>query len=242
MMGQRGAPGPRGPDGSDGPPGADGPQGPPGPPGPPGYARAMQASSFIGKGNDPYMQYDEPIKMDDTEAAYEDLAFVREALNRVYKPSGRRTSPGQTCRDIKVHNPEAKNGEYYIDPNGESAQDAILVYCRFDQDETCIYPGSKLFEGQRWTKDTTPGQYFMEDLNSGKEFYYKIDSNQLQHLHLRSESATQTLTYNCLNSSPPEVEVLELIGVDLVVELLSTIEILHEVLTRGSVLGPPLSP
>lgn len=138
----------------------------------------------------------------ESEDAYENLNFAREALNRVYRPTGKRHSPGQTCKDIKLANPDYKSGEYYVDPNGESANDAILVYCKFDTDETCVTPTTSTFRGQRWTKNTRPGQYFMEELNNGKEFIYSTDSQQLKFLQLLSDSARQTVTYNCLNSSP----------------------------------------
>lgn len=120
----------------------------------------------------------------------------------MYRPTGRRTSPGQTCRDIKMANPELKNGEYWVDPNEGSAEDAILVYCKFDTEETCVNSASNVFKGQRWTKNTSPGQYFMEELNNGKEFFYKTDSQQLRFLQLLSSGARQTITYSCLNSSP----------------------------------------
>lgn len=148
------------------------------------------------------MQYDEPFRVEDSVDAYVGLNFAREAITRVYQPKGTKTSPGYTCRDIKEHNPDFKSGDYFIDPNGDSAQDAILVYCKFDTLETCIKPGTQTFNGQRWTKNDSPGQYFMEELNNGKEFYYKIDTLQLKALHLRSEEARQTITYSCLNSNP----------------------------------------
>jgi hypothetical protein len=134
--------------------------------------------------------------------AYDGLSFAREALNRVYKASGRQTSPGRTCNDIKEANPDFKNGMYWVDPNEGSALDAIQVYCNFDDEQTCIHPTAAEFQGQRWTKDTRGGQYFMEDVNNGKEFAYKTESQQLKFLQLLSTSATQTITYKCLNSSP----------------------------------------
>jgi len=122
----------------------------------------------------------------------------------VYRPTGKRHSPGQTCRDIQAAHPEYKSGEYYVDPNGESANDAILVYCKFTEDsaETCLQPERSTFKGQRWTKNTRPGQYFMEEMVNGKEFDYNSDLRQLKFLQMLSGSARQSLTYTCLNSSP----------------------------------------
>jgi len=157
-------------------------------------------SSRGGKGQDPYLQYDQPIE--DTEQSYYGLSVAREALNRVFKPKGTHTSPGRTCRDIKYANPEFKNGEYYIDPNEGTGVDAIKVYCNFDMGESCVLPSSGKFEGQRWTKNTREGQYFMDEVNGGKEFHYEHESNQLKMLQLLSSGARQTVAYNCLNSSP----------------------------------------
>ena len=42
---------------------------------------------------------------------YEGLNFAREALTRLRRPTGKPTSPGLTCRDIKEHNPDFKSGE-----------------------------------------------------------------------------------------------------------------------------------
>lgn len=145
---------------------------------------------------------DSPYVVEESEDAYENLNFAREALNRVYRPTGKLHSPGQTCKHIKEANPDYKSGEYYVDPNGESANDAILVYCKFDTEETCVMPSRATYNGQRWTKNTRPGQYFMEELVNGKEFTYNTDSQQLKFLQLLSDSARQSITYNCLNSSP----------------------------------------
>lgn len=128
------------------------------------------------------------------------MNIAREALSRVYKPRGKRTSPGQTCRDIKRSNPEFKNGYYWVDPNEGSALDAIQVYCKFDTEETCIDPESPRFNADRWTKDTREGQYFMEEVNNGKQFSYKEEGAQLRFLQLLSAGARQTITYSCLNS------------------------------------------
>lgn len=143
------------------------------------------------------MQYDQPL---DTIEAYEGLNFAREALTRLRRPTGKPTSPGLTCRDIKEHNPDFKNGDYWIDPNAGTAVDAILVYCRMESMETCIRPSPSQFDRQRWTKTDRAGQYFMDDMNGGKEFFYKTDFSQLKFLQLFSEGARQQVTYHCLNS------------------------------------------
>lgn len=119
----------------------------------------------------------------------------------MYTPSGRKTSPGQTCKDIKLHNPSFKSDYYFVDPNEGSAMDAIKVFCNFEAEATCVLPRDQ-YKNQRWTKETRAGQYFMEEINNGKEFTYKADTYQIRFLQLLSTRATQTITYSCLNSSP----------------------------------------
>lgn len=124
-------------------------------------------------------------------------------MNQLYKPNGKKTSPGKTCADIKEAYPESKNGEYYIDPNEGDAEDAIRVYCRFDTKETCVSPKRSKFNGQQWTASTvSQGQYFMEEILGGREFNYNVEDDQLAFLQLHTTYASQTVTYNCRNSSP----------------------------------------
>jgi len=153
------------------------------------------------KGHDPYHQMDQAEE--DREDLFEGISYAKEALNRIYKPSGKKSAPGKTCAAIKEAYPESKNGEYYIDPNEGGAEDAIKVYCRFDTAETCLTPRRSKFRGQRWTETvSTQGQYFMDEILNGREFDYNVENDQLSFLHLATSSATQTVTYNCRNSSP----------------------------------------
>lgn len=46
----------------------------------------------------------------------------------------------------------------------------------------------------------------MEEVNNGKEFIYKTDPHQLKYLQLLSSGARQTVTYNCLNTSPQKAK------------------------------------
>lgn len=131
---------------------------------------------------------------------YEGLNFAHEALTRVRNPVGKKSSPGRSCQDIKNRNPEFKNGFYWIDPNGGMASDAIEVYCRMEQLETCLKPAMEQYERQRWTESRHSGQYFMDDINGKKEFIYTKNLSQLKFLQLRSHSARQLVTYHCLNS------------------------------------------
>ena len=53
-----------------------------------------------------------------------------------------RHQPAQSCEHILNVNITASNGFYWIDPNLGCSADAILVYCNFTSNETCIHPNS----------------------------------------------------------------------------------------------------
>lgn len=53
-----------------------------------------------------------------------------------------RHQPAQSCEHILSVNITALSGLYWIDPNLGCSSDAILVYCNFTSNETCIYPNS----------------------------------------------------------------------------------------------------
>lgn len=152
------------------------------------------------------MQYDQPM---DSVEIYEGLNYATDALSRVLRPTGRQTSPGRTCQDIKEANPDAPSGDYWIDPNGESSVDAILVHCDMDSLETCVHPSPSAFSNQQWTKDQEgDGQLFMEHIKGNEEFTYKAENQQMKYLQLLSEEARQNVTYNCLNSQPSGARLL----------------------------------
>lgn len=143
------------------------------------------------------MMYDQPM---DTVEIYEGLNFAQDALSRLRRPTGQKVSPGRTCLDIKEHNPDYPSGDYWIDPNGESSVDAILVYCDMGAMETCVRPSPSTFDRQQWTKTEGTGKLFMDDMKGDQEFYYKAEFEQIKFLQLFSEGARQNLTYNCLNT------------------------------------------
>ena len=50
--------------------------------------------------------------------------------------------PAQSCEHILNINVTAPSGFYWIDPNLGCSSDAIMVYCNFTSNETCIHPNS----------------------------------------------------------------------------------------------------
>lgn len=188
-----------------------GPAGPPGPPGPPGYAPVFSSSSgWVQKGPDPYMQYDQPQV--DSYDARENLNLAVQALLRVGKPTGKAFTPARTCRELKEKNEDFKDGEYYVDPNGEDARDAFKVHCRMAAGQTCIHPQNNGEVNHadfiKPTKAFSWGRHSFMSLTDSEEFQYNITAGQLKALSALSEKAHQTVTFHCLNT---EVEGMELV-------------------------------
>jgi len=210
MMGAMGPRGASGEEGKRGPPGELGPVGPPGPPGESsGFdmaALSAMMSQGTNKGPDP-LSADEPMRqfmpdLSDTEReevmkqAYERL---KATFDKMANPDGTETSPSKSCKKLKKSYPEKPSGQYWIDPNGDDANDAISVHCNMDTGATCVQPQPNKSEvitilskePDMWVGEV-PGNSF--DIN------YKTDSNQLTALQLISSEASQRVIFHCKNT------------------------------------------
>jgi hypothetical protein len=132
-------------------------------------------------------------------------AFVDTAaiIKAKFLTQGTKENPAETCKELALNNPEAKNGMYWIDPNGGDANDAIEVYCNVKKQETCIYAKpSKVYRGEYRPKAGTTGDYkwFSSDLRDGHAFTYKADSSQMRFMRFKSSQGSQSITYHCKNS------------------------------------------
>lgn len=59
-------------------------------------------------------------------------------------------------------------GEYWVDPNQGSAEDAIQVHCNMDTGETCISANpSSIPRKVWWTSSRNKPVWFGADMNSG---------------------------------------------------------------------------
>lgn len=234
IPGPMGPVGNRGGNGEQGPQGKLGFEGPPGPPGPPGpdatgYDHAA-LSALMGagqnKGPDSGMRSDSPYQRFGMEEIYNDeprretLVSAYEKLKTTFekfsKPAPtyganprKLISPVPlTCKDLAIAHPDLPSGDYWIDPNGESEQDSVLVYCRMEDKATCIYPQPNIsmeinptaLDHLEDEEDEETHRHWFSDMENGFQFTYKIDSIQLRHLQLLSSSAQQNLTYHCFNS------------------------------------------
>ncbi|VDN17646.1 unnamed protein product [Dibothriocephalus latus] len=112
-----------------------------------------------------------------------------------------------TCKQLAEAQPHLPSGEYWIDPNGGSPQDAILVYCDMRTKETCIR-GTK-------TDFKAPGgnsadYTWLGEMDNFDQFSYEVEGPQLAMLKLRSPVARQTLSVPCDEASADSIEMLKL--------------------------------
>merc|ERR1712123_151885 len=213
LIGLQGLPGPIGPSGEEGRRGPAGELGPIGPPGPPGEgsgfdmaALSAMMSRGTNKGPDP-LSADEPMRqfmpeLSDQEReeimkkAYERL---RATFDNIAKPDGTQTSPAKSCKKLKSAYPEKPSGQYWMDPNGEDTNDAVMVHCNMDSGETCVQPKPSMSEEitiispekEMWVGEVPSNSF---DIN------YKADSNQMTALQMISSEASQKVTFHCKNT------------------------------------------
>lgn len=213
-IGLSGPPGGRGPSGNDGRPGPVGPAGPPGPPGPPGESIGYDAAALAAllgqagtsKGPDP--MGDEPARMfgngnglteeerrEIVMKAYEQL---KASFEKFKKPTGDKTAPAKTCRDLFKAYPDYKSGSYWIDPNEGDSRDSILVHCDREKMATCIFAQPNKTPTLSYKGHDQ--EVWLSEMPNGVKISYKADSHQLGFLQLLSAHATQNITYHCQKS------------------------------------------
>lgn len=224
LPGPQGVKGAKGATGGSGPKGEKGVQGPPGPPGPPGEViqpipiqrspkskRSIDASQLL-----PEFDPETPASdaagteflmgSEGMEEIFGSLNSLRQEIETIRFPLGTQDSPARTCQDLRLSQPELKDGEYWIDPNQGCSRDSFKVFCNFTSGETCLYPrkGIDTVKMSSWKKET-PGSWFSQ-FATGSKFSY-MDSNgepvgvvQLGFLRLLSVQARQNLTYHCHRS------------------------------------------
>lgn len=225
MPGPQGVKGAKGATGGAGPKGEKGVSGPPGPPGPPGDViqplpiqiskkskRSIDASRMLSETDAEAVAADATgteflTGSEGMEEIFGSLNSLRQEIETMRFPLGTKDSPARTCQDLKLGQPELKDGEYWIDPNQGCSRDSLKVFCNFTAGgETCLYP-SKSADTVKlsfWTTEK-PGSWYSEFATGSKLSY--VDSNgepigvvQLGFLRLLSVQARQNLTYHCHRS------------------------------------------
>lgn len=128
------------------------------------------------------------------------LESLKQDLTMLREPMGTNDNPARSCKDLWLAHPEFPNGQYFIDPNGGCARDAIQVHCNLEKEGiTCIQPKEKKFKTNKFKKSKV-GNWFSEDSKVGFKFSYGVSDPQFKFLRLLSATAEQKFVYHCQNS------------------------------------------
>lgn len=136
------------------------------------------------------------------------LKALSSQIESMKSPDGSRKHPARTCDDLKRCYPMKKSGEYWVDPNQGSVEDAIKVNCNMDTGETCISANpTSIPRKVWWTSSKNKPVWFGADINRGTHFAYGNKDQsansvtvQMTFIRLLSKEASQTITYHCKNS------------------------------------------
>jgi collagen type II alpha len=148
------------------------------------------------KGPDP-LSADEPARdFGNPEQMKEAYERLKQTLEKIKKPDGTKDTPAKSCRDLKTNHPSKPSGDYWIDPNGNDAKDAIMVYCNMDTGASCVQ--AKPATSQQMTIVSDEKEMWVGEIeDNGFDINYKADSNQMNYLQLLSNKAEQTITFHC---------------------------------------------
>lgn len=136
------------------------------------------------------------------------LKALSSQIDSMKSPDGSKKHPARTCEDLKRCYPMKRSGEYWVDPNQGSAEDAIQVHCNMDTGETCIAANpSSIPRKVWWSSARNKPVWFGADINRGTHFTYGNKDQpanavtvQMTFIRLLSKEASQTITYHCKNS------------------------------------------
>lgn len=136
------------------------------------------------------------------------LKALSSQIDSMKSPDGSRKHPARTCDDLKRCYPMKKSGEYWVDPNQGSSEDAIKVHCNMDTGETCISANPASIPRKAWwSSSRNKPVWFGADINGGTHFTYGNSDQpansvvvQMTFIRLLSKEASQTITYHCKNS------------------------------------------
>jgi len=102
--------------------------------------------------------------------------------------------------------PEVQSGDFWLDPNGGSVEDAVSVHCNFDgvEVETCVQP-TTVFDitSMKTVKPTHSNQHVWMAKHTEQErkrIEYEPTPSQWRNLFIGQKTAHQNVTYHCLNS------------------------------------------
>jgi len=108
--------------------------------------------------------------------------------------------PARTCRELFDQHKNKKTGNYFVDPNEGSPNDAVLVHCDKETKETCISPATDFqVEKKNWGSFNDQYKWAMGDLQD-KKIEYAMSTPQLKLLQMLSYNVRQNFTYHCKDS------------------------------------------
>ncbi|KAF6361281.1 collagen type V alpha 2 chain [Rhinolophus ferrumequinum] len=137
------------------------------------------------------------------------LKSLSSQIETMRSPDGSKKHPARTCDDLKLCHSSKESGEYWIDPNQGSVEDAIKVYCNMETGETCISANPSSIPRKTWWASKSPDHkpvWYGLDMNRGSQFAYGDHQSpnaaitQMTFLRLLSKEASQNITYICKNS------------------------------------------
>ncbi|CDQ56985.1 unnamed protein product [Oncorhynchus mykiss] len=136
------------------------------------------------------------------------LKALSSQIDSMKSPDGSRKHPARTCEDLKQCYPLKKSGEYWVDPNQGSSEDAIKVHCNMETGETCISANpASIPKKVWWSTSRKKPVWFGADINRGTQFTYGNKDQpansvtvQMTFIRLLSKEASQTITYHCKNT------------------------------------------
>merc|ERR1740131_278607 len=214
--GQQGNEGTAGPAGDNGIPGAAGPAGPAGPPGPPGDISNLLSGDIWNtvNGNKGVTLYRSKRAVDEktdeemdqfiarSYKLFKNFTDIWKVVNDKYIKQvglGTKKVPAESCKDLFKLKPTLPSGDYWIDPNGGTTKDAVLVHCNATNYETCIWPKMPTIEPMQG-ESTAQFTWALKDINQEPAMEYAASHMQIKMLRLKSEKVRQNITYKCLNS------------------------------------------
>jgi len=132
---------------------------------------------------------------------YKSIYSIRKDIERIRYPQGSQQNPARTCKDLAYAHPKLPDGWYWVDPNLGMANDAIYVYCRIGNGETCIYPDKTVRNLPPTPFEWSLGRKWFSQLKTGfKITYESIGAVQMTFMRMLSASAAQNVTFDCVNS------------------------------------------
>jgi len=125
---------------------------------------------------------------------------ILQTVDNEDKQIGTHLFPARTCKELFNSHKDKKTGQYFIDPNEGSPNDAVLVHCVKDTKETCVSAIEKdQAEKKNWVTSGDEYKWVMGDLQD-KKIEYAMSTPQMKLLQMLSHNVRQNLTYDCKNS------------------------------------------